>query len=102
MNAKIERDDDEESAIKTKVAEFACKKITASGLVIPDFITYRTMLEYEKLRKEGAYNMLDYSAVKMQASIHQFYSIVCLLSSEYLFLLRNYSELMKHYEIARN
>lgn len=102
MNTASEFEDlSEEDEIRKKVNDTFTEKFTKSGLVIPDFITYRTLYEYEKMKDSYLCNMKDFNSVRQVAVLHEFYAISILKRDEYEFVVRYDAELLEHYGISR-
>jgi hypothetical protein len=94
-------DSSEEDEIRRKVKETYSKKFAKSGLIIPDYVTYRTLLEYEKLRISNPNTMLSFESIRMQAVLSQLFAISILKRDEYEFVVKHDAELLEHYGIPR-
>ena len=71
-------------------------------MIIPDLTEEETevaILQYELIRRDGACNMLDHPCVMKQAERFSFWILSSLPREDYLFILRNYSNLCDEYEI---
>jgi hypothetical protein len=87
----------EESAIVSKVDKFREKKTLPCGLIIPKFITYRTVYEFASFRQ--LHNINNISNIRAQAAIYKYYAIICLTDSEIQFIIDNYQSLLHFYAI---
>lgn len=66
-----------------------------------DVITKEIMQQYEKIRADGACNMLDRRCVQVAADLAGFHGLASLTKDEYMLTWKHYSELMEHYNIQR-
>jgi hypothetical protein len=64
-------------------------------------ISKEAVEQFEEIRAMGPCNMLDRRCVQEAANDFDYYDLAILERDEYLFLVRNYSQLMKHYGIKR-
>jgi len=64
-------------------------------------ISKEAVTEFEALRQSGHCNMMDRRDVQNTSNQLGFHALASLLKSEYVMLLKNYSELMEHYQVKR-
>ncbi len=67
-----------------------------------DKITKEVMEQYEQIRSLGPCNMFDSACVQRFANEMEFYDLACLTTDEYVYILSNFSELMKKHNIIQN
>lgn len=66
-----------------------------------DNITKEVMLQYEAIRQLGFCNMLDYYCVVNRASELDYCDLADLERDDYVYILSNFSNLMKFYGVAQ-
>jgi len=64
-------------------------------------ITKEIMNQYEIIRRTGACNMYDYGCVVGVADQFEMYELGSLERKEYVYILQNFSRLMKKYNIKQ-
>lgn len=64
-------------------------------------ISKDVMEQYEKTRRAGFCNMYDYNCVSAIANQLKYYALASLTLDEYKYLLMNFGELMKKYNIKQ-
>lgn len=65
-------------------------------------ITKEIMEQYEQIRSLGPCNMFDLKCVQRIASKLGFHDLANLTKTEYIYILSNFSRLMKKYEISQD
>lgn len=72
-----------------------------SDQIVDSPITREVMEQYEQLRRLGPCNMFDLGCVQLYAEQMEFYELAELDRGDYLYILKNFSQLMAHYEIEQ-
>lgn len=65
-------------------------------------ITKEIMERYEQIRSLGPCNMFDFYCIQRIANEMEFYDLANLTKQEYIYILSNFSQLMKKYGISQD
>lgn len=68
----------------------------------PEYITKQLLTQFEIIRKSALCNMINYYCVQRHASQLNFHDLASLFHDEYLYVLRNYTELITRFEIDQS
>lgn len=91
----------DEDFISKQVDEFRDKNLLPSGVAIPQFVTYRTAYEFDKLVQLGVCNIHNFHSARLQSVKFGFFALSCLSEEEYRFVVSNCNELYSFYNIKR-
>ena len=70
-------------------------------MIDENVITKEVMEQYEIIRNVGVCNMFDYYCVTNTASDLEMHELGDLEKDEYIYILKNFTQLMKRYEIKQ-